>query len=103
MDWLNSKKNLRKTLYDTIKTSKTTLSALNLTFAKAKMCSLKRTLGNSGNYPSIPCTLALATAELASHSKNAANWLNVQKNRFNMNFEMTSDFSIQIINSLLHS
>ena len=37
MEWLNSKKNLRKTLYYTIKTSKTTSTALDLTFAKAKI------------------------------------------------------------------
>ena len=41
--------------------------------------------------------------EPTSRSKNTANGFNVQKNQFDIDFEMTIEFNIQIINSLLHS
>ena len=41
--------------------------------------------------------------EPTSRSKNTANGFYVQKNQFNIDFEMTIEFNIQIIKSLLHS
>ena len=61
------------------KTSKTTLTALNLTFASRfakNTCSRERALRSSGNYPSVSYGLALATSLSYFHKygKNSLTW-----------------------------
>ena len=42
--------------------------------------------------------------QLISRSKNTANGFNVKKkNQFDIDFEMTSEFNTELINTLLHS
>ena len=60
----------------------------------------------NSSYPTQPHSIIaknIRNIEPASCSKNPANGFNVQKSNLVLIFEMTSEFSSQIINSSLHS